>query len=92
MSEGWKCPVCGRGVAPSEKTCDHGALDLRSPDWQRQFYPPLYPPPKNPWSPPTPTRTGDPWRPPYEITCGSVESVSAGVLWNRGVVQNAGSA
>lgn len=24
MTEGWKCPVCGRGVAPSEKTCDHG--------------------------------------------------------------------
>lgn len=23
-SEGWKCPVCGKGVAPTEKTCDHG--------------------------------------------------------------------
>ena len=25
MTEGWKCPVCGRGVAPSEKVCEHGA-------------------------------------------------------------------
>lgn len=24
MLEGWKCPVCGRGVAPAEKVCDHG--------------------------------------------------------------------
>ena len=24
MTEGWKCPVCGRGVAPGEKSCDHG--------------------------------------------------------------------
>jgi hypothetical protein len=24
MSEGWTCPVCRRGVAPAEKTCDHG--------------------------------------------------------------------
>lgn len=23
MSEGWKCPVCGRGVAPTEKNCGH---------------------------------------------------------------------
>lgn len=21
---GWICPSCGRGVAPSEKACDHG--------------------------------------------------------------------
>jgi hypothetical protein len=25
MNEGWKCPVCGRGVAPSVAYCDHGA-------------------------------------------------------------------
>jgi len=27
MSEtrsGWTCPGCGRGVAPDQKTCDHG--------------------------------------------------------------------
>lgn len=24
MTEGWKCPVCSRGVAPSEKFCNHG--------------------------------------------------------------------
>jgi len=28
MTEGWKCPVCGKGVAPTEKTCDHGAAGL----------------------------------------------------------------
>ena len=24
MSEGWICPVCRRGVAPTERHCDHG--------------------------------------------------------------------
>lgn len=24
MTDGWKCPVCNRGVAPGEKACDHG--------------------------------------------------------------------
>lgn len=24
MNEGWICPVCRRGVAPTEKHCDHG--------------------------------------------------------------------
>lgn len=24
MADGWRCPVCGRGVAPGEKSCDHG--------------------------------------------------------------------
>lgn len=24
MTDGWKCPVCSRGVSPNEKTCDHG--------------------------------------------------------------------
>lgn len=24
MNEGWKCPVCGRGVAPTERFCTHG--------------------------------------------------------------------
>lgn len=27
MAEGWKCPVCGRGVAPTEKYCDHGKVN-----------------------------------------------------------------
>ena len=26
--EGWKCPVCGRGVNPNEKTCNHGATPV----------------------------------------------------------------
>jgi len=24
MREGWKCPVCGRGVSPDFRTCEHG--------------------------------------------------------------------
>lgn len=40
MNEGWKCPVCNRGVRPDKDTCDHGAqylIDMvigptRSPD------------------------------------------------------------
>lgn len=24
MSDGWRCPVCARGVAPTEKYCNHG--------------------------------------------------------------------
>ena len=38
MSAAWTCPACGRGVAPSEKTCDHGGqiLDLKG----REFLPP----------------------------------------------------
>ena len=24
MREGWRCPVCNRGVSPDEKACDHG--------------------------------------------------------------------
>ena len=24
MSEGWICPVCRRGVSPTERHCDHG--------------------------------------------------------------------
>lgn len=26
MNEGWICPSCKRGVAPTEKHCDHGAV------------------------------------------------------------------
>lgn len=28
VNEGWKCPVCGNGVAPTEKTCDHQPMDV----------------------------------------------------------------
>jgi hypothetical protein len=27
MNDGWKCPVCNRGVAPSQTYCDHGEVD-----------------------------------------------------------------
>lgn len=23
MADGWRCPVCGRGVHPDEEVCDH---------------------------------------------------------------------
>jgi len=37
----WTCPACGRGVAPSEKTCDHGGqVDLKG----REFVPLPYVP------------------------------------------------
>lgn len=26
MAEGWKCPVCSRGVRPDKDTCDHGGM------------------------------------------------------------------
>jgi hypothetical protein len=44
MNEGWKCPVCGKGVAPTEKHCDHGAPSINtSPSihWQRDCDCPL---------------------------------------------------
>jgi hypothetical protein len=31
MADGWRCPVCGRGVAPTEKVCDHGGLGALQP-------------------------------------------------------------
>ena len=90
--EGWKCPVCGRGVAPSEKTCEHGGLGApivptfipHGPQWPNQWRP-------REWPNDIPIATGD--RPvvgPTYTSGGSIESVSAGMLWNIG--QNAGSA
>lgn len=35
-AEGWLCPSCGRGVAPDQKTCDHGMMAA--------LVPPLYAP------------------------------------------------
>ena len=37
--EGWKCPVCGRGVSPQEKTCDHNGNAQAVP----VYYGPLLP-------------------------------------------------
>ena len=28
VNTGWLCPKCGRGAAPSEKTCDHGGVSM----------------------------------------------------------------
>ena len=31
--EGWKCPVCNKGVNPNEKMCDHGTMPWEIPYW-----------------------------------------------------------
>jgi len=39
---GWKCPVCNRGVAPDEKTCDHagvGLIPIPAPEPRKPGYP-----------------------------------------------------
>lgn len=66
MNEGWKCPVCGRGVAPHEKHCDHHGQQIT---YQPVFVPaPIYQP-----MPYEPTRTPcDPWEPPPPITCDTL--------------------
>ena len=57
MNEGWKCPVCGRGVAPTEKHCNHDATGV--------FANPVIVP--SIW--PTPFTTGTPiWNPPPHFT------------------------
>jgi hypothetical protein len=56
MNKGWKCPVCGRGVAPTVKTCDHAGdsfaaapVYIPSPIYIQPrgfgFPPPVMPPP-----------------------------------------------
>jgi hypothetical protein len=47
VNTGWLCPSCGRGVAPSEKTCDHGgqvqaAQPYLAPIYQPGYYPPAF--------------------------------------------------
>lgn len=54
MSEpqtGWICPVCGNGVAPSEKQCPHGskAQELNPPHYPSPNYPPAIPTPVIPY-------------------------------------------
>lgn len=62
MNEGWKCPVCGRGVSPNEKHCDHGGQQV-------VYGPVIVPTPV--W--PDPYRgTGIPWEPPPPVTCETI--------------------
>lgn len=58
MNEGWKCPVCGRGVAPSEKHCEHGSP---LPGFGPVYIPTHWPATPGP----------DEWRPPPPVTCGA---------------------
>lgn len=73
MREGWKCPVCGRGVSPDQPTCDHGEGVNRVVGEQPRYYnsdtpTPFYIPgkpysPDNPYIPttPWPTEPTKPW-------------------------------
>ena len=57
---GWKCPVCGRGVNPSEKTCNHGPENAR----------PINPAIADHWPPlPTQDGTGSPPQVTLPSTC-----------------------
>ena len=54
--DGWKCPVCGRGVAPTKETCDHGGQGAAPylpglPMWQ-PYYPYQVPYAPNPFESP----------------------------------------
>ena len=56
MSDGWRCPVCGRGVAPSERHCEHGGIPTTvviSP----HTLPMPTTSPVPPWNPPVPYTT-----------------------------------
>jgi hypothetical protein len=67
MREGWKCPVCGRGVSPDHSTCDHGEQP-----------PGLYGPMSVPgYVPRYFTTPVGPTYPPYAVTYGA-HSGSAG--------------
>jgi len=52
MREGWKCPVCGKGVSPDKDICDH-AGQLAQPWPVHPVYPvyPVYPNPYIPYVP-----------------------------------------
>jgi hypothetical protein len=41
MNEGWKCPVCGGGVAPTEKTCP--CVTVKAAPYPVYPYYPMYP-------------------------------------------------
>ena len=71
MIEGWKCPVCGRGVAPSEKYCDHGGGIAAIPLPQ-------------PWNPLAPN-SGTPLPPWPTTTCVIGRAGPDGwMIWNGG--------
>lgn len=39
FTDGWKCPVCGRGNAPSKETCDcyHERQAKKEPFWGKLY-------------------------------------------------------
>lgn len=41
-ANGWRCPVCNRGVAPTERQCDHGGAASLSPYYGPPGYYPNY--------------------------------------------------
>lgn len=61
-NKGWECPVCGKGVAPGEKTCDHGEQAASPPIIIPEPYP-VYPP--HDWP--------HPWaQPQWEMSAGTI--------------------
>ena len=47
INRGWQCPVCNRGIAPGQMTCDHGVEPTSTPPSRRI--------PSQPWKLPVPT-------------------------------------
>lgn len=80
MNEGWICPSCKRGVAPTEKTCDHGGQILQPmwTDWGRMPIGPA-PEPLHVCACPPGTVCGNAACPMLpKITCGDLPSTMSG--------------
>ena len=65
--DGWKCPVCGRGVSPDEKTCPCSGGEFR-PYQPSTWTPPPLPPPPGTWATPRPPYITTWWDPSVPIT------------------------
>lgn len=35
--DGWRCPVCGKGVSPDTKTCDHDGVNGHEPSMLEKY-------------------------------------------------------
>lgn len=77
MREGWKCPVCGNGISPDVKVCQH-AEQKAAPTDKDEMIRKLYEQKKMPQLPPSPTPNwpDGPW---WELQPRLVPG------WDRGV-------
>lgn len=78
MIEGWKCPVCGAGVAPTEKRCEHGGVVAAPNPFQPFYVPPTGQPPG--WVQPL-TPCDPPWPYPYAPTCLGITYAAPQLIW-----------